>query len=146
MQLEDYFDFLASGDIRIRGHRIGIEDVLYEYIYNEMTPADLAARFPSLSLEEIYAALLYYHRKRADMDVYIANWLAFGDRMRAEQAANPTPLMLKLRQVREQRAALDELEDTRLARRAAKVLADLDAGKTDTRPWDEIRAEWIAES
>jgi len=91
MQLEDYFDFLASGDIRIRGHRIGIEDVLYEYIYNEMTPADLAARFPSLSLEEIYAALLYYHRKRADMDVYIANWLAFGDRMRAEQAANPTP-------------------------------------------------------
>lgn len=42
-------------------------------------------------------------------------------------------------------AVLDELEDARLARRAAAVLADLDAGKTDTRPWEEIRAEWIAE-
>ena len=105
MQIEDYFDFLASGEIRIRGHRIGIEDVLYEYIYQEMTPADLAARFPSLSLEEIYAALLYYHRNQAVIDTYIANWLAFGDLMRAQQAANPTPVMIKLRQVREQRAA-----------------------------------------
>jgi prevent-host-death family protein len=42
-------------------------------------------------------------------------------------------------------AVLDELEDARLARRAAAVLADLEAGKTDTRPWTEIRAEWIAE-
>ena len=25
MQLEDYFDFLAPDDIRIKGHRIGIE-------------------------------------------------------------------------------------------------------------------------
>ncbi len=32
MQLEDYFDFLAPDDIRIKSHRIGIEDVLYEYI------------------------------------------------------------------------------------------------------------------
>lgn len=42
-------------------------------------------------------------------------------------------------------AIQDELEDARLARRAAAVLADLDAGKTDARPWSEIRAEWIAE-
>ncbi len=31
MQLEDYFDFLAPNDIRIKGHRIGIETVVYEY-------------------------------------------------------------------------------------------------------------------
>lgn len=42
-------------------------------------------------------------------------------------------------------AVLDELEDARLARRATSVLADLNAGKTDARPWTEIRAEWIAE-
>ena len=38
MQLEDYFDFLAPDDIRIKGHRIGIETVLYEYIYHAQTP------------------------------------------------------------------------------------------------------------
>ena len=42
-------------------------------------------------------------------------------------------------------AVSDELEDARLARRAAAVLADLDAGKADARPWEGIRAEWIAE-
>jgi hypothetical protein len=30
MQLEQYFDFLAPDDIRIKGHRIGIESVLYD--------------------------------------------------------------------------------------------------------------------
>ena len=34
MQIEDYFDFLAEDDIQIKGTRIGIESVLYEYIYN----------------------------------------------------------------------------------------------------------------
>lgn len=34
MQLEDYFDFFDNGEIRVKGHRIGIEDILYEYIHN----------------------------------------------------------------------------------------------------------------
>ena len=42
-------------------------------------------------------------------------------------------------------AIVDALEDARLARRAAEVLTDLDAGRTDARPWAEIQAEWIAE-
>ena len=29
MQLEDYFDFLAADDIRLKGSRIGIESILY---------------------------------------------------------------------------------------------------------------------
>jgi hypothetical protein len=37
MQLEDYFDFLRPDDIRIKGHRIGIETVLYEYIHRAKT-------------------------------------------------------------------------------------------------------------
>ena len=28
MHLEDYFNFLAPNDIRLRGHRIGIETIL----------------------------------------------------------------------------------------------------------------------
>ncbi len=42
MQLEDYFDFLAPDGIRIKGHRIGIETVLYDYLpittLDESTP------------------------------------------------------------------------------------------------------------
>ena len=32
MRLEDYFDFLGTDDIRIKGHRIGIDDVLSFYL------------------------------------------------------------------------------------------------------------------
>ena len=33
MQLEDYFDFLAPADIRLKGTRVGIETILYDYIF-----------------------------------------------------------------------------------------------------------------
>ncbi|MDZ7970482.1 MAG: hypothetical protein RM368_37090 [Nostoc sp. DedSLP03] len=33
MKLEDYFNALAPDDIRLKGTRIGIESILYEYIY-----------------------------------------------------------------------------------------------------------------
>lgn len=42
-------------------------------------------------------------------------------------------------------ALAEELDDLKAAQRAAAILADLDAGRTDARPWAEIRAEWIAE-
>lgn len=32
MQLEAYFDILEPFDIRLKGHRIGIEDVLQYYL------------------------------------------------------------------------------------------------------------------
>jgi hypothetical protein len=32
MRLEDYFDFLGTDDIRVKGHRIGIDDVLSYYL------------------------------------------------------------------------------------------------------------------
>ncbi len=38
MQLEDYFEFLTSKDIRIKGTRVGIEHILYEYIHCGQTP------------------------------------------------------------------------------------------------------------
>jgi uncharacterized protein (DUF433 family) len=100
MQLEDYFDFLAPDDIRIKGHRIGIENVLYEYLFNAMTPDELQRRFPTLTLEQIHATLTYYHRNQAKIDAYLNDWIEFGNRMRAEQERNPDPLMLKLRRLR----------------------------------------------
>ncbi len=100
MHLEDYFDFLAPNDIRLKGHRIGIESVLYEYLYNEKTPQELLTRFPTLNLEKIYATLLYYHHHQAKIDQYLADWLEFGERMREEQARNPHPATLRLRKIR----------------------------------------------
>ncbi len=42
-------------------------------------------------------------------------------------------------------ALAEELDDLQAAQRAAAILADIDAGRTTTRPWEEIRREWVAE-
>ena len=51
MELEAYFDFLAPDDIRIKGTRVGIESVLYEYIHRDRTPEVIQAHYPTLTLD-----------------------------------------------------------------------------------------------
>lgn len=103
MQLEDYFDFLAPDDIRIKGHRIGIESILYEYIHRDQTPEAIAVTFPTLSLEQIYAAILYYLHNQERIDAYMTDWLEYGHRAREEQDRNPPPIVVRLRALKAER-------------------------------------------
>jgi uncharacterized protein (DUF433 family) len=102
MKLEDYFDFLSPDDIRIKGTRIGIETVLYEYIYRERSPEDIARQYPGLMLDQVYATILYYLRNKSEVDTYLAEWLAFGKKMRAMQDKNPPPVVIKLRRLKKE--------------------------------------------
>lgn len=97
MRLEDYFDFLDATDIRIKGHRIGIENVLYEYLYREQPPEEIAKRFPSLSLEQVFATILYYLHNRSDVSSYMEQWIEHGRQMREEQERNLPPAVVRLR-------------------------------------------------
>ena len=103
MKLEDYFDCLAPDDIRIKGTRVGIESVLYEYVHRQQTPEAIAQRFPTLTLEQVYAAILYYLRNRPQMDAYLADWLEWSYRVRAEQRENPPPFVAQLAALKEER-------------------------------------------
>ena len=103
MKLEDYFSFHAPDDIRIKGSRIGIESVLYEYIHREQSPGSIADRFPTLTLEQIHATILYYLHHREQVDAYLADWLAYGDQMREKQLRNPPPVVARLRKLKAER-------------------------------------------
>lgn len=103
MQLEEYFEQFAPDDIRLKGTRVGIESILYEFIHREQPPEAIVKRFSSLTLEQIYATILYYLHNKATIEAYMAEWLSFGQRMRAEQAKNPPPVVLRLRQLKQQR-------------------------------------------
>lgn len=102
MPLEDYFDFLAPDDIRIKGTRIGIESVLYEYIHRAQSPEAIAERFHTLTLDQVYATILYYLRNKEAVSAYLADWLEFGQRMREEQDRNPPPVVRRLRELKAQ--------------------------------------------
>jgi uncharacterized protein (DUF433 family) len=100
MDIKSYFEFLAPDDIRIKGTRIGVESILYEYVHRGQMAEDIAARFPTVSLEQVYATLLFYLTNREELDTYLADWLAFGRDSREAQQQNPPPVVLQLRQLK----------------------------------------------
>ena len=106
MKLENYFDFFADDDIRVKGSRVGIESVLYEYIYRGQTAEQIAVRFPSLKLEQIYATILYYLQNREKIEAYLLDWLNFSRKMRENQAENPPPVVLRLRKLKAEKSLL----------------------------------------
>lgn len=103
MQLEDYFLFLAPDDIRLKGTRVGIETILYDYIYRSRTPEEIAKTYSSLNLEMVYATILYYLHNKDQVSQYIADWLEWGHQMREEQKRNPSPAAKRLQQLRDER-------------------------------------------
>lgn len=105
MQLEDYFNFLAPDDIRLKGTRIGIETILYDYLFRARTAEEIAQIYPSLTLEQVYATLLYYLHNKTTVDAYLTDWLDWGEGMREEQRRNLPPVVAKLRNLREAKAA-----------------------------------------
>ena len=100
MQLEDFFDFQAPDDIRIKGHRIGIESVLYEYIHRDQTAEEIARRFDTLTLEEIYATILYYLHNKEKMDKYMADWLEYCRKSQEEDMRKRPEFYEKLRRLK----------------------------------------------
>ncbi|MHC5671554.1 DUF433 domain-containing protein [Nostoc sp.] len=102
MQLEEYFNVLAPDEIRLEGTRIGIETILYEYIYRCKTPEEIAEQFHTVTLEQVYATILYYLHHRSQVDAYLADWLEFSRTMREEQQRNPSPARIRFCRMREE--------------------------------------------
>ena len=101
--LEDYFEFLDPDDIRIKGHRIGIDNVI-DYYLTGCTPKAIQEHFPSLSLEEIYATITYYLHNQEEIDTYMERLNAWREQRYQEWRSDPaSPVIQRLRAIREQR-------------------------------------------
>ncbi len=97
MELESFFDFLSEDDIRIKDTRIGIETVLEDYLTGS-SPEEIAARYRSLSLEQVYATITYYLHHRAKVDTYLEAWRQYTAQSEQEYDRNPPELMLRLKE------------------------------------------------
>ncbi|HQY92224.1 MAG: DUF433 domain-containing protein [Caldilinea sp.] len=70
LQIVPLLDILASDDIRIHGHRIGIEHIVYAFNSGE-TPEEIVLRFPGIELRTVYLLVAYYLTNRGQIDEYI---------------------------------------------------------------------------
>ncbi|GAB4297734.1 MAG: hypothetical protein Fur0025_35850 [Oscillatoriaceae cyanobacterium] len=103
MQLEDYFEFLSPDDIRIKGHRIGIDDVI-KYYLDGYTPEQIQTDLPSLSLEKIYATITYYLHHRTEMNAYMLRLEQEREKHYQEWAqAEPSPAVKRIRELKAKR-------------------------------------------
>lgn len=100
MRLEDHFNFLAPDDIRLKGTRMGIETILYDFIHRGRRPEEIVQSYPSLTLEQVYATITYYLHNEEPVRKYLADWIEHGRRMRAEQARNPNAWPARVRQAK----------------------------------------------
>ena len=103
MNLEDYFDVLGPTDIRLKGTRVGIETILSDYLDLGLFPEQIAARYRTLTLEQVYATLTYYWHYRKQVEAYLRSVDDELDRQRREQDAHPSPAVQRLRELARQR-------------------------------------------
>ena len=98
--LEDNFMFLADNDIRLKGTRVGIETILYEYIHNSKPPEVIAdCYYYSLTVEQVYATILYYLQNQEKVGVYLEDYLKFCQNAREENEKDPPPGVVRLREL-----------------------------------------------
>lgn len=95
--MENYFDFLGPDDIRIRGTRVGIETVLDDYL-GGASPEEIAARYRTLTLEQVYATITYYLHRQEEIDKYLERWRAYTEAAWQEQQRNPPEFVRELRE------------------------------------------------
>ncbi|MDD9973558.1 MAG: hypothetical protein OXU27_06100 [Candidatus Poribacteria bacterium] len=90
---------MAENDIRLKGTRVGIETILYEYIHNGKMPVVIADYYYTPTLEQIYATILYYLQNQEKVGAYLDNYLKYCQKAREEQAKNPSPAVIRLREL-----------------------------------------------
>ena len=104
--LEDYFEYLDPTQIRIKGHRIGIEHVIELYQAGQ-GPDEIARQYPTLRLEDVYATILYYLRNQGEIDAYLARIEEIVRHDMAESDAHPSPARQRLSMLRQQQQVAD---------------------------------------
>ncbi len=104
----EFFDFLKDDDIRVKGTRIGIETILDDYL-NAFSPEEISLRYPSLTLEQIYATITFYLHNQTELDHYLEAWRKHADETWHEQQRNPSPLVRRLRALKNSHEALHSI-------------------------------------
>ena len=109
MQLEEYFEFCSEDDIRLKGTRVGIESILYEYIYKQRSPEEIIKHFSGINMEQIYATILYYLHNQEAVNQYITDWLEWGHQQRKIQQLNPPSSVTRFKKMYQQKLSQSQI-------------------------------------
>jgi uncharacterized protein (DUF433 family) len=90
MDFGEYIDLGDPDGPKLVGHRIWLYNVLFEHLFNGRRADQIVECFPTLSMEKVYACLLYFERNKAACRAMVDQELERRERNRAaDAAANP---------------------------------------------------------
>jgi uncharacterized protein (DUF433 family) len=75
----------AAGVAWIEGTTAKVLEVVLTKLADDLTPEQVQAELPHLSLAQVYAALAYYDAHQAEMDAEIARQRAWVEELRAQE-------------------------------------------------------------
>jgi uncharacterized protein (DUF433 family) len=77
---------MCGGKPRIDGHRIPVEDVAIWHERMAMGPDEIVSAYPTLTLADVHAALVYYFDDRERIDADIEAGEQFVEEMKAKSS------------------------------------------------------------
>lgn len=102
MTFEDIFDFVSDNDIRLKGHRVGIDDILF-YFVEGYSPEEIQAQIPTITLKQIYGTITYYLYHRTEVDHYLSQLENWREKRYLEGTSRSSEVGTRLRQLKAER-------------------------------------------
>jgi uncharacterized protein (DUF433 family) len=87
----------CGGRARIAGHRVRVLDIVGWHEHQGMSPDEIVAQFPSLTLADVHTALAYYFDHVEDIRAEMREERSI---VEASRRDNPSLLQAKLKQSR----------------------------------------------
>jgi hypothetical protein len=87
------------------GSRVSLDSIIHCY-WEGLSPEAIVAAFPSLRAEQVYGAVAFYLRNRAEMDRYMEEERLLWEKDKARSEVENAPLLERLRAARAARNRL----------------------------------------
>jgi uncharacterized protein (DUF433 family) len=94
----------CGGKPHILGHRIKVKHVAIWYEQQGMTPEEIVATYPTITLAQVHAALAYFYDHRAEIEAEMAEEDRMFEELKAKQ-----PSILEKAQARKANAPDDSI-------------------------------------
>lgn len=103
LPVNEYLEIVSDDDIRVKGHRIGLEHIVQRY-HEGYSPEQIAQDFPGLELKAIYVIIGYYLHNQGEVDAYVARLNARFEADYQTWATEPrSPASLRVQELRARR-------------------------------------------
>src|SRR4030095_14850375 len=92
------------GVMRRGGTRVLVDSVMASFRLGH-SPETIQQQYPALSLEEVYGTITWYLANTEEAERYLARQSAVWERERAKAAARSSPVVQRLRTLREHKSS-----------------------------------------